>query len=201
LDIKGDLVDKTITAIEECEAAYDVLAKELRHALAHSIGVPSDTFFGSFERAKSIKGLSSDLKFEAFAARVGELEAGTGGLEAVAGTLQPKPMRDWSDRNCEGALSEVARLGRRFKQAEAVALMRDRKSNTEAIALIVGVDPKQPPILQSFELSESEKVAASKLADQILRSLDQSEHGHVLLLAALARAVAALTDNMDKIEA
>lgn len=201
LDIKGDLVDKTIAAIEECEAAYDVLAKELRHALAQSIGVPSDTFFGSFERAKSIKGLSSDLKFEAFAARVGELESGTGSLEAVAGTLQPKPMRDWSDRNCEGALSEVARLGRRFKQAEAVALMRDRKSNTEAIALIVGVDPKQPPILQSFELSENEKETASLLADQILRSLDQSEHGHVLLLAALARAVAALTDNMDKIEA
>ncbi|MCC0075433.1 MAG: ATP-binding protein, partial [Rhodobacter sp.] len=157
-------------------------------------------FAGSLERAESIKGLSSDLKFEAFAARIGELESGTGNLEAVAGTLQPKPMRDWSDRNREGALSEVARLGRRFRQAEAVALMRDRKSNTEAIALIVGVDPKQPPILQSFELSESEKETASKLADQIIRNLSQSKHGHDLALAALARAVAALTDNMDKIE-
>ncbi len=203
LNIKGDLVEKTVAAIEECEAAYDGLAKDLRHALAHSIGVPSDTFAGSLERAESIKGLSSDLKFEAFAARVGgEIEAGTGSLEAVAGTLQPKPMRDWSDRNREGgALSEVVRLGRRFRQAEAVALMRDRKSNTEAIALIVGVDPKQPPILQSFELSENEKETASKLADQIIRNLGQSEYGHELALAALARAVAALTDNMDKIEA
>lgn len=201
LNIKGDLVEKTVAAIEECEAAYDSLAKDLRHALAQSIGVPSDTFAGSLERAESIKGLSSDLKFEAFAARVGEIEAGTGSLEAVAGTLQPKPMRDWSDRNREGALSEVARLGRRFRQAEAVALMRDRKSNTEAIALIVGVDPKQPPILQSFELSENEKETASKLADQIIRNLGQSEHGHEIALAALARAVAALTDSMDKIEA
>jgi hypothetical protein len=79
--------------------------------------------------------------------------------------------------------------------------MRDRKSNTEAIALIVGVDPKQPPILQSFELSEREKEPASKLAEQIIRNLGQSEHGHELALAALARAVATLTDNMDKIEA
>lgn len=201
LKVSGDLAEKTVTAIEECEAAYSVLSEDLRRALAQAIGVPNDTFAGSKERAESIKGLSSDLKFEAFAARVGELELGTGSLEAVAGTLQPKPMRDWSDRNREGALSEVAKFGRRFRQAEAVALMRDRKSNTEAIALIVGIDPKQPPILQSFELSENEKEAASKLADKIIEDIGNREHSHELALAALARAVAALTDNVDKIEA
>ncbi len=201
MSIDGDLVEKTVSAIEECEAAYSVLAEDLRRALAQAIGVPNDTFAGSLERAESIKGLSSDLKFEAFAARVGELELGAGSLEAVAGTLQPKPMRDWSDRNREGALSEVAKFGRRFRQAEAVALMRDRKSNTEAIALIVGVDPKQPPILQSFELSENEKETASKLADLIIKDLGKREHSHELALAALARAVAALTYNVDKIEA
>ena len=200
LGIEGDLVEKTIASIEECEEAYNVLSRDLRHALAQAIGVPSDTFEGCLDRAKSIKGLSSDLKFEAFAMRAGELETGRGNLESVAGTLQPKPMRDWSDRNREGALSEVAQLGRRFRQAEAVALMRDRKSNTEAIALIVGVDPSQPPILQSFELSESEKETASKLADQIINDLGKREYGHELTLAALARAVAALTNDMDKIE-
>ena len=199
--VAGDLAEKTVAAIEECEAAYNVLAENLRRALAQAIGVPSETFAGSKERAESIKGLSSDLKFEAFAARVGELELGTGSLEAVAGTLQPKPMRDWSDRNREGALSEVAKFGRRFRQAEAVALMRDRKSNTEAITLIVGVDPKQPPILQSFELSENEKETASKMADQIIEGIGNREHGHELTLAALARAIAALTDNVDKIDA
>ena len=201
IKVAGDLAEKIVAAIGECEAAYNILAEDLRRALAQAIGVPSDTFAGSQERAESIKGLSSDLKFEAFAARVGELEPRTGSLEAVAGTLQPKPMRDWSDRNREGALSEVAKFGRRFKQAEAVALMRDRKSNTEAIALIVGVDPKQPPILQSFELSENEKKTASKMADQIIENIGNREHGHELTLAALARVVAAITDNMDKIDA
>ena len=200
LNVEGDLVEKIVAAIEECEAAYGVLSDNLRHSLAQAVGVPNDTFAGSLDRAESIKGLSSDLKFEAFAMRVGELEFDQGSLEAVAGTLQPKPMHDWSDRNREGALSEIARLGRRFRQAEAVALMRDRKSNTEAIALIVGVDPKQPPILQSFELSESEKKTASKLADLIISDLGKREYGHELTLAALARAVAALTDNMDKLE-
>ncbi|NVK44715.1 MAG: ATP-binding protein [Rhodobacteraceae bacterium] len=201
LEVTGDLAEKTVRAIEECEAVFSVLEDDLRRALAQAIGVPTETFAGSRERAESIKGLSSDLKFEAFAARVGELELGTGSLEAVAGTLQPKPMRDWSDRNREGALSEVAKFGRRFRQAEAVALMRDRKSNTEAIALIVGIDPKQPPILQSFELSENEKETASKLAEQIIKDIGKSKHSHELALAALARAVAALTDNVDKVEA
>lgn len=200
LNMEGDLVEKIVKAVEECEAAYGVLSEDLRRSLAQAIGVPHDTFEGSLERAESVKGLSSDLKFEAFASRLGELEAGKGSLEAVAGTLQPKPMRDWSDRNREGALSEVAKFGRRFRQAEAVALMRDRKSNTEAIALIVGIDPKKPPILQSFELSDGEKETASKLADIIISDLGKNEYGNELNLAALARAVAALTDNMDKIE-
>ena len=201
LKVSGDLAEMTVAAIEECEAAYRVLAKDLRRALAQAIGVPIDTFAGSQERTESVNGLSSDLKFEAFAARVGELVLGTGNLEEVAGTLQPKPMRDWSDRNREGALSEVVRFGRRFRQAEAVALMRDSKSNTEAIALIVGVDPKQPPILQSFELSQVEQETASRLADYILEDIGNREYSHELALAALARAVAALTDNVDKIEA
>ncbi len=76
LEIEGELAEKTVAAIEECEAAYSLLADDLRRALAQAIGVPSDTFAGSQERAESIKGLSSDLKFEAFAARVGSLSPG-----------------------------------------------------------------------------------------------------------------------------
>ena len=201
LNIKGDLVEKIVAAIDECEAAFQLLRSELRTAIARAIGVTPDTFEGASERARSIEGLSSDLKFEAFAMRLGEIEKGRGTVEALAGTLQPKPMRDWSDRNREGALSEVAQLGRRFRQAEAVAMMRARKSNTEAIALIVGVDPNQPPILQSFELSKSEKATASALAKSIVGDLKAGNHNHELKLAALARAVAALTDDIDQVEA
>ena len=201
LNIKGDLVKKIVFAIDECEAAFQSLRSDLRAAIAKAIGVAPDTFEGAKERAQSVEGLSSDLKFEAFAMRLGEIEAGQGTIEALAGTLQPKPMRDWSDRNREGALSEVAQLGRRFRQAEAVAMMRARKSNTEAIALIVGVDPNQPPILQSFELSESEKATASALARSIVGDLKKGNLNHELKLAALARAVAALTDDIDQVEA
>ena len=201
LNIKGDLVDKIVAATDECEAAFQQLKSELRAAIAQAIGVSPDTFEGAQDRARSIEGLSSDLKFEAFAMRLGEIETGQGTIEALAGTLQPKPMREWSDRNREGALSEIAHFGRRFRQAEAVAMMRARKSNTEAIALIVGVDPQQPPILQSFELSDSEKATASALADSIVGDLMAGKLSHELRLAALARAVAALTDDIDQVEA
>ena len=201
LVLKGDLVEKIVFAIDECESAFQSLRLELRTAIAKAVGVAPDTFEGAKERARSVEGLSSDLKFEAFAMRLGEIEAGQGTVEALAGTLQPKPMRDWSDRNREGALSEIAQLGRRFRQAEAVAMMRARKSNTEAIALIVGVDPNQPPILQSFELSESEKATASALAKSIVGDLKEGNLNHELKLAALARAVAALTDDIDQVEA
>ncbi len=70
--------------------------------------------------------------------------------------------------------------------------MRDRRSETEALALVVGVDPMIPPLLQSFILTEQEKEAATRLAGRVLEALSADGSSNHLRLAALARAVASL---------
>jgi hypothetical protein len=177
----------------ECEAAYPALLAQLRLALARALGCDPDSFEGLRERVESVQGLTNDLSFDAFAMRAAAFEGGGGDIEGLVSLLLHKPAQAWTDRDREQALLEMARMGRRFRELEALAVVRDRRSRTEAVALVIGVDPMMPPLLQSFELTEREKKQASALAERILAALGSDAGSEHLQLAALARAVATLT--------
>lgn len=180
-----------------CETSYPNLLAELRQALARALGVEAETFSGISERVTSIKGLTNDYAFDAFADRAGALEQGSGDLESLVSVLLHRPAHSWSDRDREEALTEIARFGRRFRELEALAVVRDRKSHTEALALVVGLDPKTPPLMRSFVLSDKEKKAAASLANRVVADLRADDKTGRLRLAALARAVAMLAAETD----
>ncbi|MDP2082004.1 hypothetical protein [Pseudotabrizicola sp.] len=184
--------DLVLNALAECEAAYPTLLDELRAASARALGVDPATFRGVAERAATTQGLTNDYNFEAFAARAAAIETGTGDIEGLVSMLLHRPARNWSDRDREQALTEVARYGRRFRELEALAVVRDRGSHTEALALVVGLDPLTPPLMRSFVLTELEKIAAANLADRVLATLRADNTDRQMQLAALARAVASL---------
>jgi len=167
-----------------------VLLDQLRHSLAKILGVDPASFEGVAERAETVKGLTNDLRFDAFVLRAGAFEGGAGEIEGLASLLLHKPPRNWSDRDLDAALLEIARFGRRFREAEALAIVRERKTSTEALALVVGLDAGMPAVLTSFELTRAEKTQATALANTLLKSLG-GQAGPVGL-AALARAVASL---------
>ena len=186
--------DVVHAALVEAEAVYSRMLDNLRLALARALGVDADTFEGVAARAAAIKDLTNDFAFEAFAMRAAAFDGeGTrGDVEGLASLLLHKPPRNWSDRDREQALLEIARLGRRFRELEALAVVRDRRSTSEALALVVGVDAATPPVLWSFELTENERAVANPLADRVLRVLTTDPSLTRVQLAALARAVASL---------
>ena len=180
-------------AILQCEAAYPTLLAEIREGLARALGSDPASFSGVRQRADAVKGLTNDLSLDAFAMRAGGFEDGDEDLEGLASLLVHKPLLGWSDRDREQAFTQLATFGRRFRELEAIAVVRERKSSTEALALIVGVDPKIPPLVRSFELTEREKVEASRLAEHVLAALRSAGGKEEIQFAALARAVAALS--------
>ncbi|MDH7640252.1 hypothetical protein [Sphingomonas oryzagri] len=201
-DLPGALGDElsglaVVEAVEEAETAYSALLSQLRDALARSLAVDPQTFAGLGSRASVVKGLTNDYAFEGFAMRAAAFEAGNGDIEGVASVLLHKPAHNWSDRDREQALSQMARFGRQFRELEALAAVRDRSSNTEALALVVGVDPNTPPLLRSFVLTEEERVRASRLADNLVATLRKDKSIDRVQLAALARAVAALASEQE----
>lgn len=184
-----DYAVKTIrAAIEEAEAFFPQVLDDLTTALAAALGVGPD-FVGMAVRAESIKGLTNDWAFDAFAMRAGAFEAGEGDIEGLAGLLLHKSPRQWSDRDADQALIEIARLGQRFRELETLAAVRNRHSSAEAVALMVGVDPKTVPFLESFQLSDAERRLASGLSEQVVAILREQPVESRVRLAALARAI------------
>jgi hypothetical protein len=193
--------DAIYSAILAAEASYPSLLSELRIALARALAIDPADFGGISERALAIKGLTNDYNFDAFADRAAAIELGTGDIESLVSVLLHRPARNWSDRDVEEALTEIARYGRRFRELEALAAVRNRRSNTEALALVVGLDPKAPPLMRSFALNEQEKIVAAGMADLIIETLRAGDKGDRIRLAALARAVAMLAaENEEEIE-
>jgi hypothetical protein len=184
-------------ALIEAERAYPDLLKQLRQALATALGADVTTFAGLSERAESVKGLTSDWAFEGFAMRAAAFEHDEGDIEGLASLLLHRSPRTWSDRDCGQALTELVGIGRRFREFEAVATVRQRPSNAEALALIVGLDHSVPPTLASFVLTDTERAAATGLADRVLEILGQDPGLQHVRLAALARAVADVAGEVE----
>ncbi len=181
--------DKIFAALVEAEAAYGAMLETVRVALADALGVDAATFGGIAARVDVIKGLTNDWTFEGFVSRSAAFETGEGDMEGLAGLLLHKSPKTWSDRDRDQALIEIARIGRRFRELEAVAQVRGRPSRTEAMAVVVGIDPNAEPILARFDLTASEQKAATALATQLLTMLAGSAGGGRVHLGALVRAV------------
>lgn len=183
-------------ALVECENSYSALLAELRLAIARALGVDPGSFAGLTERVATLKDLTNDYAFEAFADRVAALESG-GDIEGPLSVLLHRPAHSWSDRDREQALTEVARYGRRFRELEALAVVRNRRSRAETLALVVGLNPLTPPLLRSFVLSDREKEQAADMAERLLAMLGSDPEGGRMRLAALARAVASVAADTE----
>lgn len=184
-------------AVLEAEGAYPALTERLKAALAAALGTDQDSFSGLTDRVTSIKGLTNDWAFEAFAMRAAAFEHGEGDIEGLASLLLHRSPRTWSDRDCDQAFTELAGIGRKFRELEALATVRQRPSQAEALALIVGLDHGTPPTLASFVLTDMERDAADGLAGRLIEILAADPGLHNVRLAALARAVANVASTME----
>jgi hypothetical protein len=176
----------------EAEKAYPALLDQLVDRLADAVGTDVATFTGVAERYQTIRGLTNDWAFDALGMRAAAFETGERDIEGLAGLLLHKGPEGWSDGDAEQAFVELMRLGRRFRELEAVAEVRGRPSGAEGMAVVVGLRPKDDPLIRSFNLSRHEQVIASDLASQILALFAGRDGAGDVKFAALARAAEAL---------
>lgn len=201
LEHESDRVGAILGAVREAEAAYPDMLDRLRNTVAERLAVDSESFAGIGARATTVAGVSADLRFDAFAMRVGAFEAGNGDIEGLSSLLVHKPPRNWTDRDHDLAQFELAKLAQRFREAEAMADLRGREPTAQAISLMVGLDPKAQPLQRAFHVSDRELKAADQLAGSILDALRRKGLTEEVELAALARAFERLqTRNLEAAE-
>jgi hypothetical protein len=198
-DLKPVIADNPETALEAlevCEAAYDVLRTDLIRSLQGALAAPAD-FADLGARVANVIDRTGDLRFDAFANRAAAFEIGKGDIEGLASLLVHKPAHSWTDREHDQALIELSRLGRVFRETEAVVAIRDRRRGGEALAVVVGLDPDTPALIKTFEITAAESLLADDLAVQLIGLLGKGARAETVNLAALARAVQRLSQMQD----
>lgn len=188
--LKGssDRASAVIAAVLETGSAYRVMLDRLRLSVAERLAVDAESFEGIGVRATNAIGITADLRFDAFAMRVGAFESADGDIEGLASLLVHKPPRNWSDRDHDLAAFEMAKLAQRFREAEAMAELRGRQPTAQAISIMVGLDPATQPLRRAFHVSPPELETADRLAQAILGDLKRQGLPEEVELAALARA-------------
>ncbi|MFN7110230.1 MAG: ATP-binding protein [Brevundimonas sp.] len=188
-----------LRALETCEGAYAILCSDLVRSLRSTLAAPDD-FADLGARASNVVDRTGDLRFDAFANRAAAFESGKGDIEGLASLLVHKPAHSWTDREHDQALMELSRLGKLFRETEAVVAVRDRRKGGEALAVVVGLDPDMPPLIKTFEVTAAESLQADDLASQLMSLLGKGTRTDTVNLAALARAVQRL-NQLQEVEA
>lgn len=193
----SDRIATITTAIRELEAAYPVMLDNLRSTLAERLAVNPTSFEDIGIRATTVAGVTADLRFDAFAMRVGEFGTGRGDIEGLASLLVHKPPQNWGDRELDLAQFELAKLCLRFREAEAMAELKGREPTAQAISVMVGIDPNVQPIRHAFHVNEREMGGAETLAEILLERLRHNGMPSNVEFAALARVFEHLLNIRD----
>lgn len=182
-------------ALLRAEASYPEMLQRLRIAIARELSVDPNTFEGITDRAHTAAGVSADLRLDAFSMRVAAFESGDGDIEGVASLLVHKPARNWSDRDFEQALFELAKLARRFKEAEVFAGVKGRTPTAQAISVMVGLASQERPLHRTFEVTDVEMAKADRIAEELVRAIRDANVASSVELAALARVMERLSED------
>ena len=137
---------------------------------------------------ENVIGLAGDLRLDALATRLAEFDGSIEAFESIASLAVNKPPREWSDCDPDRAAMALADLALKFRQAEILARVKGRAPHRHALAVVFGTGEEGRTLIESFDISESERDQVRALSSALTRLLDESGLDRRVALAALAEA-------------
>jgi hypothetical protein len=174
--------------LRELHQAYEAMLSRLRDKMLDALGHDGSLLKELQRRAETIKGISGDLRLDAFASRLQSFSGTLPDMESLAGLLVSKPPRNWSDLEPSRAAMEAGQLALAFRQAEMLAKVQGRDPSRHALGVVVGTGEHGKTALWAVELSAKEQDAAKAIAESLQDIFAQAGVSDAVALAALAEA-------------
>lgn len=184
--------------ISELAGAYDALLRRVEATMLEALDADPGDLDDLRRRAETVAGVSGDLRQDAFATRLANHDGSRESVEGLLSLAANKPPRDWSDRDIDSALLEIARLALRFRQAEALVSVRGRKPTSEAFAVVVGAGSQTKTIARQFDVSDRHRGTVEALARELSDGLLAKGLKNEILLAALGHACLRLAEGGER---
>lgn len=193
LSIENDVLSVIASVregLEELVQAYPSMLRRLRDMMLAELQVPNvspQALADLRERAENIKHIAGDFRLDAFVVRLSQLDDSEEAFESVAGLAANKPPRDWIDPDVDRAAIELADMAQKFLRTETYARVKGRPDKRQAMAVVIGMDGRPTPLLEEFDIADSDRAAVNDLIERIAAALNESDIDHRnIILAALA---------------
>ena len=184
-------VSKTVReGLEELVHAYPSMLHRLRDMMLAELQVPNSSPQSLSElrtRADNIRQLAGDFRLDAFVGRLSQFNGSDESFEGIASLAANKPPRDWVDPDLDQTAIELADMAQKFLRAETYARVKGRPDKRQAMAVVIGMDGRPTPLLEEFDVADSDREAVNALIERVAAALDEADTSHrSIILAALA---------------
>lgn len=185
----GEAYVKALRApLQELAGAYGKMLAEVESKMLEALDASKGDLEALRDRARSVSGVSGDLRLDAFATRLANFDGTQASLEGILSLGPDKPPRDWVDRHIDVAILELVKFARHFREAEAFVGVQGRKLHSEAIAVVIGTGSDTKTISRSFAIPARHRRTVESKADEVASMLEGQGLGTEILLAILAKA-------------
>ena len=176
--------------LQELVQAYPSMLHRLRDLMLAELQVPNlsrQSLSELRDRAVNIKELAGDFRLDAFVGRVAQYDGRDLSFEGIASLAANKPPRGWVDPDTDHATMQIADMAQSFLRAETFTRVKGRPEKRQAMAVVVGLEGRPAPLLEEFDVVDSDRVAINDLIERISITLEavDTNNGNVIL-AALA---------------
>ena len=176
--------------LEELVHAYPAMLQRLREIMLDELRVPnisSQSIAELRNRAENIRQLAGDFRLEAFVGRLSQFDGSDDSFEGIASLSANKPPRDWVDPDLDQSSIEIAELAQKFVRVEMFARVKGRPDKRQAMAVVIGTDVTPMPILEEFDVADTDRVIVDDIADRLSGVLGEfGDKRSGIILAALA---------------
>lgn len=187
------LVAEVGAVVEELTHAYPLALKALAAKMLDRID--HDGPLARLQaRAKDVRGISGDLKLEAFMGRLATYNGTNEDIESLAALAVNKPAREFSDGDLDHAAVQLSQWAFEFRRIEALATVKDRPSGRRALAVVFG---GQETMSATIDVAEADGPAIKRLRDDLIGRLRAKGVKPDLLLAALVEAGALVLEELQ----
>ena len=184
------VIGKVREGLEEMVQAYPSMLHRLRDLMLNELQVPNvspQALAELRERAENIKQLAGDFRLDAFVGRLSLFDGSDENFEGIASLAANKPPRDWVDPDLDNAAIELADMAQKFLRAETYARVKGRVDKRQAMAVVISVDSRPAPILEEFDVAESDRPSVNDLVRRVTAALEETDTSrHSIILAALS---------------
>ncbi len=176
--------------LEELVNAYPAMLQRLRDITLAELQVPNvspESLTELRDRAENIKQLAGDFRLDAFVGRLAQFDGSDDSFEGISSLAANKPPRDWIDPDLDRAAVELADMAQKFLRAETYARVKGRSDKRQAMAVVIGMDGRPAPLLEEFDIADSDRAAVNDLIDRVSATLAEADtNRRSIILTALA---------------